>query len=113
MRGCPVGRSLVEKIRLTASGIVTSAASPYTVSVGIATRPPLRSTSTARDGSDETPIGRVVTLELRQEIRGQHQRNRMTQELQSGRRSSALPPERLVERRPVGRPGIRNLCRHR
>ena len=113
MRGCPVGRSLVEKIRSTASGIITSAASPYTVSVGIATRPPLWSTSTARDGSDEIPIGRVVTLELRQEIRGQHQRNRMTRESQSGRRSLTLFLEHSVERRLVDRPGRRNLCRQR
>ncbi len=49
--GCPAGRPLTSKIRRTAAGFVASAASPYTVSVGIATSPPRSIAATARSTS--------------------------------------------------------------
>ena len=42
--GWSAGRPLTAKIRRTASALDASAASPYTVSVGMATRPPARNT---------------------------------------------------------------------
>src|SRR5688572_3847508 len=67
INGWPVGRPLTSKMRATAAGWRASAASPYTVSVGIATSPPRRSASaaratsvvsrSARDGIDELERG--------------------------------------------------------
>ena len=48
IRGLNRGRPLTSKIRATAWPSVASAARPYTVSVGIATRPPRANTVTAR-----------------------------------------------------------------
>ena len=45
--GWSIGRPFTSNMRRTAVSFDASAASPYTVSVGIATRPPARSTSTA------------------------------------------------------------------
>lgn len=42
IKGLSCGRPLASKIEVTAWGLVASAANPYTVSVGIATKPPFR-----------------------------------------------------------------------
>ena len=51
IRGLSIGRPLASKIRATAGPFSASAASPYTVSVGIATSSPARSSSAARSRS--------------------------------------------------------------
>jgi hypothetical protein len=47
IKGCTEGRPLLENILLIAETLLASAARPYTVSVGMATKPPALRTSTA------------------------------------------------------------------
>src|ERR1700719_3459947 len=65
MRGLNCGRFFAAKISATASSLVASAPSPYTVSVGNATSPPRRRMAAARRIDSAFAVWRfVLTAEL-------------------------------------------------
>src|SRR5688572_8329287 len=76
MRGCEEGRPLAAKIRRTATSFPASAARPYTVSVGIATRPPCWRTFTARSKVADS-LGEGTTPSLTPTGSGRKSRSQM------------------------------------